>query len=167
MALFAFQQLSVIARKDRVVLVSSNIGHVEEPFLSAIRKYVPKTEDMNFVEIGAGYAKITAIATRSFPWKAIIAVELDFFAVFVCRLKNKFKKLPITFVKANVFDYAIPAKSIVYSYMSVPVMNRLLKSGVFDSCLVLSLTFAFDGVEPIAEYKIKGFQKRLLVYDFR
>ncbi len=164
---FAFQQLSVLARKDRVVLVSSNLKHVEKPLLEAIHKYVPKPEEMNFVEIGAGYAKITTIAARKFQWKSIIAVELDFFAVFVSRLKNRFNKLPISFIKSNIFNYTIPEKSVVYSYMSVPVMNRLLESGAFESCLVLSLTFAFDGVTPIAEYKVKGFQKRLYVYDFR
>ncbi len=167
MALFAFQQLSVIARNDRVVLVSSQVGHVEKPFLKVIKKYLASTDDMNFVEIGAGYAKITRIAATSFQWKSIIAVELDFFAVFVSRLKNRWKKLPITFIKSDIFDYAIPTKSVVYSYMSVPVMNRLLENNAFENCLVLSLTFAFDGVEPTDEYQVKGFQKRLYVYDFR
>ncbi|MEM9000542.1 MAG: class I SAM-dependent methyltransferase [Bacteroidota bacterium] len=164
---FAFKELLTMLRPDRVVLVSSRIRHVEHPFLEAINTYAPQTENMNFVELGAGYAKICTLAARSFIWKSLIAVERDHLALSWARLKNRLNKLPITYIKSDIFTYSIPQESVIYCYMSEHVVNKLYNAKAFDHCLLLSLSFAIHGVEPVAKYDLKGFQKRLYVYDFR
>lgn len=164
---FGFHQLAIVARVDRVVLVSSKTKYINQPFQDVINKYIDKTEETNFVELGSGYAEVTTMAAENYKWKSITAIEMDFFAVFVARFKNKFRKLPITFLKSDVFKCSIPQNAFIYCYLSGPVLKQLLHTGAFDSALVLSLSFLIDDRTPIMEYKITGFQKKLYVYDFR
>lgn len=161
------KELQMMIRKDRVVLVSSKVNQIKYPFLNAIDKYVANPQDLHFVEIGAGYAKISELAASDFSWKSVLAVEIDALIVFWNRLKKRFNKSAITYVKSDIFEYMIPQNSVVYCYMSVPVVNRLYNEKAFDGCLLLSLSFAIKDLEPIDEYMIKGFQKKLYVYDFR
>ena len=156
-----------MSNRNRVVLISSRTKYVEKVFLAVINKYVTEPHEMNFIEVGAGYAKITKIAALNFKWKSITAVEIDALVVFWIKLKNFFQKLPVTYISSDIFKYKIPKESVVYCYMSVAVLNALYKASAFDGSLLLSLSFGIEGVEPTAEYKVKGFQKRLYVYDFR
>lgn len=164
---FMIKELQTMARKDRVVLVSSNINQIKNPFFAAIQKYVTNPQELNFVEIGAGYAKISELAARDFSWKSVLAVEIDSIVILWNRLKKYFTRTAITYIQSDVFDYMIPKNSVVYCYMSVPVVNRLYRENAFDGCLVLSLSFAIKDIEPADEFMIKGFQKKLYVYDFR
>ena len=165
--IYAYKLLRTMAVSNRAVLISSRPKYVEKVLLTVIKKYVAKPHEMNFIEVGAGYAKIAKIAALNFKWKSIIAIEVDILVVFWTKLKNFFQKLPITYVKSDIFKYKIPKESLIYCYMSVSILNALYKASAFDGSLLLSLSFGIDGVEPIAEYKVKGFQKRLYVYDFR
>ncbi|WP_340201691.1 hypothetical protein [Ascidiimonas sp. W6] len=164
---YMIKELQTMIRADRVVLVSSKINNIKKPFLAVINKYVTNPQEMNFVEIGAGYGKVSEMAANVFPWKSILAVEIDSIVIFWNRIKKYFGKTAISYVKSDIFEYMIPQDSVVYCYMSNPVVNRLYKEKAFDGCLVLSLTFAINGIEPIDEFMIKGFQKKLYVYDFR
>jgi tRNA G46 methylase TrmB len=165
--IYMTKELQAMTRDDRVVLVSSKINQIKNPFLKAIDKYVSNPQELNFVEIGAGYAKISELAAKDFSWKSVLAVEIDTLVVFWNRLKKRFRKTAITYIKSDIFEFIIPKNSVVYCYMSVPVINRLYKEQAFEGCLVLSLSFAIKGLEPVDEYIIKGFQKKLYVYDFR
>ncbi len=156
-----------MAMPQRVVLISSRIKHIEKVFLMIIKKYVPNSIEMNFLEVGAGYAKITKLAVSNFRWKSVVAIELEPLVVCWNKLKNHYYKLPVTYIASNIFKYNIPKGSVIYCYMSVPVLNRLYQEDSFDESLVLSLSFKIPKVEPTAEYAIKGFQKVLYVYDFR
>lgn len=165
--LYAYKLLMTIAMPNRAVLISSRTKYVEKVFLTVIKKYVTNSHEMNFIELGSGYAKIAKIAALNFKWKSIIAIEIDGLVVFWMKLKNFFQKLPITYVSSDVLKYEIPKESVVYCYMSVSLLNTLYKASAFDGSLLMSLSFGIEGVEPIAEYKVKGFQKRIYVYDFR
>ncbi|QCX00636.1 class I SAM-dependent methyltransferase [Aggregatimonas sangjinii] len=154
-------------KTNQVVLVSSSVNHVKQPLLHAIEHFKIEPQEMNFIEVGSGYGKILDLAAKEFEWKSLIAIEIDFLTIMIARFSNLIKRMPITFVHKDIFDYEIPKGSLVYCYMSTPIISRLFDEGAFENCVVLSLTFPIQEIPCSATYDVEGFQKRLFVYDFR
>ena len=166
-AYYLFRLLWSIAHPKHAVLISTNTKHVKKLFLKVINDYVPDTKKTTFLEIGAGYAKRTRIAAYDYSWKSIVALELKWSVVTFIKLRNIFHKYPIHFLAKDIFKYEISQNSVVYSYMTTSIINKLYEMNKFNGCLVISLSFMINGLTPTAAFKVDGFQKKLYVYDFR
>ena len=138
-AFYFFKELWTIAHPKRVVLVSTRVKHVKSIFLKVVKDYVPDTEKFTFIEIGSGYSQMTRIAAHNFQWKSIEAVELRRSVVILARLRNFFDKYPIDFIVQDIFKHEILKNSVVYSYTSTNIMNKLYQMNRFEGCLVISL----------------------------
>lgn len=164
---FMYNELTNIARKDRAVLISTGMKKLTPSFQKIIKNFVPNTSKVDFIEIGAGYSKVARMAAKSFNWKSVVALEVDWFPMLFAKLKNRLNKLPITFIEGDIFDYEAPKSGVIYSYMTNEILNNLHKDHFFDGTLLISLTFGLKDEEPVYLEEIGGFQKRIIVYDFR
>ncbi len=132
-----------------------------------IQTYIPDTKKVTLVEPGAGFAHIACFLAKQYEWKEVVALEISPFSHLTGRFLNLFRRAPVQFVQGNVFGYPYPKGSFVYSYLSTPIIGKLYADGSLNGCLVASLTFAIPGVTPNQELSVPGWQKRILVYDFR
>lgn len=156
-----------MVKSNRAVLVSTRTKHVFPVLSQILNQYESELKDMQFIEIGAGYARVTAFMARQNRFKQLTALEINFFVVQYCRILFAFQKLPVRFIRKNILEYSIPKPSFVYSYMSSYILQKLYENKQFEGCILVSLTFPIKGATPAYEYPIQGFQKRIYVYDFR
>jgi hypothetical protein len=154
-------------RSYRVGYTGSDL-HLCTPVLQKIiEKYDLEPKTMTFVEPGAGFAGMTRCMAKRYKWKDLIALELRPFTMLIARLANLKQRAPIQFVRRDVMRFKFPKGSFIYSYLSTPMIERLYLEGKFDSCFLVSLTFALPGVRPTEEIRIPSWQQRIWVYDFR
>lgn len=154
-------------RYYRVGYTGSNLHLCVPQLKMIIKKYVPSTEEVTFVESGAGFARIARAMARSFKWKRLIALEIRWYLRVAGRLATIWQNTPIHFSDENALAYPYPKQAVVYFYLSTKVMDELYKKGLLDGLLVISLTFAIPNVSCTERVRLQGWQKHLWVYDFR
>ncbi len=125
------------------------------------------TPNYHFVELGCGMAKVSRYINTKYQWKDVVGVEGELVVLTFARLRNFISKKKIRLVRANLFKIAIPEKSVVYCYLTTPMMDKLYKDGRLFGKLVISLSFQITGIQPTEKLTIIGFQQRVLVYDLR
>jgi hypothetical protein len=162
------KELIYFVNPYRAVLISTQTKYINPILTQILNDFIKNTNNKTFVEIGAGYSKVTLFMAKNYKWQKILAIEISLFLVYVMRLVNIFKKLPIQYVQANIFNYELPENAVIYSYMSRQIINKIYKQQQLKNCLFISLTFKLQDVTPTRVYDIKkGYQKKIYVYDFR
>jgi len=164
---FLFYTLYTIFNPNRVVLISTRTKFVLPILREIIETFDNDINQMDFLEIGAGYGKVSRYIVTLKKFKNVLAIEINFFVTVFARILFFFRRLPIKYVRTNILNYKIPKQTFIYCYMSVYIVNALYKSKQLDDCIFISLSFPIKGVVPTRTYDIKGFQKKLYVYDFR
>lgn len=125
------------------------------------------TADYHFVELGCGMAKVSRYVNTKYTWKDVVGVEGELVVLTFARLRNFIAKKKIRLVRANLFKIDIPKKSVVYCYLTTPMMDKLYKDGRLFGKLVISLSFQITGVQATEKFSVMGFQQKVLVYDLR
>jgi hypothetical protein len=175
---------------DKIVYVSSNLLVVAPILDTIIGKYVSTnsnyatllgkgsvaqienvesldTQSYHFVELGCGMAKVSRYVNQKYDWASVVGVEGEPIVLSFARLRNYFSKKKIRIIRENLFKVELPQRSIIYCYLTTSMMDKLYREGRLFGKLVVSLSFHITGVEPTEEFSVIGFQRRLLVYDFR
>lgn len=159
--------LFTMLKPNRAVLISTRTKQVYPVLEQILNQYESELKNLQFIEIGAGYARVTAFMAKQKKFKQLTALEINFFVIQYCRMVFALQKLPVRFIRKNILDYKMPKPSFVYSYMSSNILQKLYENKQLEDCILVSLTFAIKGATPSHEYPIQGFQKRIYVYDFR
>jgi hypothetical protein len=168
LAYLAYLVEFIISRRPgRVIYHGSDLGEQGILLQNIIKKYVPATEAYSLVEPGAGLGKVAEYLGKKFAWKEVIAVELGPVILTFGKIRAWFFRTKLTFVHQNIFAYAMPKKAVVYCYLTSDLLDELYIKKQLNNRLVISLTFPLTGVNPTEEIALKGWQSRLLVYDFR
>jgi len=151
----------------RIGYVSSNLDQCIPILEEIISRYVKRPQKTAFIEPGAGLAHLSHWAKDHYAWKCITAIELNLSLLFLARLLDLKRGKGVRYVRTNLLQFTYPKGSFVYCYLYEPILQRLYTEGRLDGCLVVSLTFAIPDVKPTEEIAVPGWQKRMLVYDFR
>jgi len=159
--------LYTILSPNRVVLVSTRTKYVLPILNEIIEFYKNDISQMTFLEIGAGYGKVSRHAYKVKKFKNVTAVEINFFVVVFVRVLFFFKRLPINYSRKDILNYKISKQTFIYCYMSVYIVNTLYQTEKLEDCIFISLSFPITDVIPTRVYNVKGFQKKIYVYDFR
>ncbi|MEM1312151.1 MAG: hypothetical protein AAGF07_01670 [Patescibacteria group bacterium] len=164
-----FSYILNVNKDDHVGYLPSSLKAVKDPIRQIISIYVgeDKTKDYTLVEPGAGAANVSYFLSQKYKWKQVLAIEDEISLVWYSKLKNLFRKKPVSLVKANIFNYSFPTKSVVYCYLLSEMLAKLYEQGQLAGSLVISLSFPLKKAEPTEVFELSGFQKYLYVYDFR
>jgi hypothetical protein len=154
-------------RPGRVIYLGTNLKEVAPVLQEIIKEYVPNTREVHAAEYGAGFGYVARWLARQYPWKAVSALEINLSTHLISRLWNRLCRVPVRAVRTDVLASQPPRGSLIYSYLSTEITTRLYEEGRLDGCLFVSLTFLITGVAPTKEYPLKGWQRRVLVYDLR
>lgn len=164
---FLFYTLYTISNPKRVVLISTRTKLVLPILLEILETFDNDVNQMDFLDIGAGYGKVSKHMVKLKKFKNVIAVEINFLVVVLARILFFLRRLPIKYIRTNILNYKISKQTFIYCYMSVYIVSTLYKNKQLDDCIFVSLSFPIKDVVPTKTYDIKGFQKKLYVYDFR
>jgi hypothetical protein len=151
----------------RVGYVGSSVKACGPALLAVIKKYIPDTSKVDLVEPGAGLSHPARFLAQEYTWKSVTAIDLSAILLLLARILDSGKGVHITYVWRNVFNVTYPKNSCVYCYLRTPILDKLYADGLLKGCLVICLTFHITDVQPTETVTIDGWQKRLLIYDFR
>ncbi len=151
----------------RIGYVSTNVRELRPILKEMVSRHAVATKNVELIELGAGPAKIAGYLGRQFHWKKVTAVELHRTLTWYGRLRALVLFLPTKYWQGDLFSFSIPAKAVVYCYLSPSIMKELYETGGLRETFVLSLSFPIPGVVPIAHVQLKNWQHELFVYDFR
>lgn len=151
----------------RIGYVSSDLRTCFPVLKKVVEKYIPDTTQVTFMEPGSGVGHLTRLMARAFTWKEVTSCDISFTYSAIARLLNLRYRLPIRFLRNNLFALEYPPGSFIYTYLSVAILDRLHQEGKLAGCLVVSLTFPLTSVSPTEEIPLPNWQQRILVYDFR
>ena len=154
-------------QKNRVLYVSSPVRRLLPILREIISKYIPDTSKVSLIEPGAGLAHMTRALTREFQWKDATAFDISCYSYFFSHFYRLLQPKGYVIKKENVLTAQYPKDACLYCYISTELITGLYESGKLDGTLVISLTFAIKKVEPTEIIPIKGYQKQVLIYDFR
>lgn len=159
--------LYTIANPKRVVLVSTRTEVVLPVLDQILKPFQNELPNYNFLEIGAGYGQVSQYIARQKIFKSVHAVEIDRLVFIVAKVSLFLKKVAVNYTRANILKYTIEKPAFIYSYMSIYITDSLYKANKLEGSVFISLSFPITDVVPTEVYDIKGFQKKLYVYDFR
>ncbi|CAN5138985.1 hypothetical protein BH11PAT4_BH11PAT4_2090 [soil metagenome] len=151
----------------RIGYVSTNLRECRPVLASIIKKYVPDTSSVSYIEPGCGLGHLTRWAAREYTWKEVVGIDLRYSLLFAARLLAVGVRHKATFVRKNVFDYTYPKGALIYNYLYTPILTKLHDEGKLAGCLVVSLTFEIPGVTATEKIPLQGWQGCMYVYDFR
>ncbi len=152
----------------RMVLFPTFLDKVLKNNLTTIiDKYCLGTQNIDFLEIGCGTAHTAHFVAKSWKWRQVSGVEVDFLTFQLAKLTNYFAQTKIKLVKADIFDYDFPEGSVLYCYLGPKIMRELYKMGKFQNCLVISLTFSIENCQETQNIVLPNSYHRFLIYDFR
>jgi SAM-dependent methyltransferase len=151
----------------RIGYVSSNLAECKPILAGIIKKYIPTTSKVTYIEPGCGLGHLTRWAAKEYPWKEVVGIDLRYSLLFLARVLAIGTGSKVRFVRKNVFNYTCPPGSLIYSYLYVPILKKLHADGKLAGCLVVSLTFEIPGITPTEKIPLKGWQGCMYVYDFR
>ncbi len=167
--LFETQQSS---KKDRVLYHGSNIKEQGKVVKKVLEKYVGEEQEIakyTLYEPGAGMGIVAYYLAAAYKWKQVVAIEIGPAILVAGKIRFMLArtKTAVTWVYADLFkvDYAPPG--VVYCYLFPQLITKLYTEKKLDNCLVLSLTFAIEGLEPTETIELTSWQKRMYVYDLR
>jgi hypothetical protein len=164
-----FRYMIHVNQKDHIGYLPSDVKNVAPLLDQIITKYIQnETAEYTLIEPGAGAANVAYHLSQRYSWKQVLAIEDELLTLLYGRVKSWFRQNSrVEFVKANIFEYDFPQKSVVYCYLLSEMIDKLYIQGKLKGNLVVSLSFPLKSVEPVESYEIPGFQKYLYVYDFR
>jgi hypothetical protein len=154
-------------QEGRAVYMGSSLKQVGPLLEQIIAKYVPDTAQVSFIEPGAGLGYIARFVARRFAWRQVVAIEITLSIYLLSRLWNAVTRARVTTVRGDVLQYMPPRGAVVYSYLTTAIISRLFREGKLKGCLFISLTFEIEGARPVEVFALQGWQKQVLVYDFR
>lgn len=152
---------------DRVLYHGSDLGEQGPILQDIIQRYIGETKIIPLVEPGAGLAKVATYLEKKFIWSKIIAIELGPFIRWPGQLRAKFMHSKIEWWAEDMFKVDWPKPAVVYCYLFTELMDHLYIQGKLKNCLVISLTFPLTKYEAAEIIQLKGWQKRIYVYDFQ
>ena len=156
---------------DRVIYHSSNLKEQGPVLKRIVESFIEgrgeNTADYTLVEPGAGLGRVSQFLLRSFAWKAAYAIEVGPFILGLAKLRSWVLPSRLVFVKQDFFQYKFPPKSLVYCYLFPALITKLYRQGSLKGQLVVSLSFAIEGLPPTQVLPLASWQKCLYVYDLR
>ncbi len=168
-ALYLWHSVDFMLSKgpNRVVNTNSNLKTCLPIIRDIIKRYNISPNTTTYLEPGAGYGLIGQALSQEFYWKNPTALEISSSTYTVGFIINKISHSRIHYIHENIFEYSFPKNAFIYCYISTAMINRLYQEGKFDTSLVISLTFEISNIKPTERIAIPGWQKQILVYDFR
>lgn len=156
----------------RMVFVPTFLSHnTKQVILQTIAKYVPKPTLIQLWEPGCGLAGTSIWLQQQLDFKKVVGIEVDGLTMLGAQINKWLNKSKIELLQFDFFSATEEQKpssgSLIYCYLGNTLMSLLYKSGYFDGCLVFSLTFPIEGLEPNETIKLSSVQKKLYVYDLR
>ncbi len=155
------------SRPGRVLYVSSSVRHITPILADIILRLIPNSEKVAFIEPGAGIGNVARLMARRYRWKEVRAIDLSILLCFWAKLYAFVFRSPVTVVRGNIFDQTYPKGSLVYCYLTSPILDQLYAQKKLEGCLVVTLTFVIPGVKATEEHVLPNWQKCVYVYDFR
>ncbi|HSI20759.1 MAG TPA: class I SAM-dependent methyltransferase [Verrucomicrobiae bacterium] len=155
------------SRPGRVLYVSSSVGQVAPVLDDIIARYIPKTEKVLFIEPGAGIGNVARLMARRYRWKEVQAIDISVLLCFWAKAYALAFRSPLKVFRGNIFNQNYPKGSLVYCYLTSPILERLHKEKKLEGTLVVTLTFAIPGVQATEECSLTNWQGQVYVYDFR
>ena len=161
---FAFRS----GRAGRVVYMGSDLKFQSEALKKAVDEFVgSEARSYALVEPGAGIGHVSRFLLKAYPWKSATAIELRPTVFWLGKLFAWRRFAQLKYLRQDLFSYAYAPPSVIYCYLTSPIISRLYREGVFEGSVVICLTFAIEGVQAAKEYPLRGWQRVLRVYDFR
>lgn len=130
------------------------------PFIATARRYVPIifkevqiTQQTVLFDLGSGKGDFLFEAEKYHP-KEIIGVELSPLHVWYARLKAKFIKSKITFVRKDFFAVDISRATMIYLFLVKPVLDRTwvkIRKECKPGTIVVTLGDKIDGEKELKE----------------
>ncbi len=160
-------QIYYTINKDTIGLVPTASQKVLDSFAIINSEFGIVTENTKFVEIGAGLANVSGWVSKNHNFQEVIGVEIDGLTVLFAKIWNLWKRQKVNLIRKNVFNYEIPKGSVVYSYLTPNVLDKLYQQKKLNGSLIISLTFSINNLEPDWKIQLKSPYNRLLVWDLR
>ncbi len=162
------EQMQYWNTTDKIMFLPSFNRNIRQGLTQLIDSQNIQTENWNLVELGCGRAGIIRFLNGQYTWKSVNGVE----GQFVIWLQAKILALGknINLIRGDLFQTKISKPSLIYCYLSKPILKKLLENGKFKNCLVISLDYPIKSATPTSSVDIKSnknIQNKLLLYDFR
>ena len=154
-------------RKNSVGYLPTFLDQVGLKLEKVIENYVSNTKEITIIEPGAGFANVAYYLSQKFTWKEVIGLENEIGTLLIGKFKQIFRKKGVRLIKADIYKYEYPENSVIYCYLLNNMLDEMHRLGKFKNTLVISLSFSLSDIEPTEVIEINGFQKKLIVYDFR
>ena len=154
----------------RAVYVGTQLRTLGPALEDMIGRYLgDETAHWTLVEIGAGLAYVAGFLSKRFRWKSVEAVELGRTLVLlsVARAWLFGYGQGMRFRRQDILDYDMPEKALVYCYLNEGLLGLMQEKGQFAGRIVVCLTFAIPGKQPVETVPLPNWQGNLRVYDFR
>jgi hypothetical protein len=155
--------LVLSATPGRILNLSSDVGAVMPALEKTIGTIDPSATVL--IEAGAGFGHISRALAGKYRWKECIALDISYYSFVIAKALGILRPSPLRYTRADIHSYDFPDGALVYCYLSTAVLERLRPR--LNGCLVASLTFSIPGETPTRTYSLKGWQEKLLIYDFR
>jgi hypothetical protein len=142
---------------------------------SIISKYCPDTSRFNLLELGCGRAGVLRFLAKNYQWASAVGIEgqktVWLQAKLIALLESLQYKIKPQILNQDFFQYEVKTPCLQYCYLGVKLMKALHEKGKFDNCIVVSLDYPIENIEPtetiiLHSKSAKKIQKKLYVYDF-
>ncbi len=150
------------------------IPYVQSPYqqvldiLPAIYQEFPVNQKhVTFVELGGGLSRLGRMLEANYEFQKIMSVEINPILVFLARLIAWFKKSEVQIIQQNIFEFVPEKGSVVYCYLSPPIMQKLEATKTLQGCLVISLRFAMPSLSADKEFELAKSGRKIFIYDLR
>lgn len=122
----------------------------------------------DFIDIGSGDGTVTLWASRNGAATSS-GIEFNPFLTLLSKCKNILnpKRKTVNFVNGDFYKHDYKGYNVVYMYLFVEVMERLLpilKSEMNESTIIISNTFSAKSIQP---YKTVGKFKLYRLSDYK
>ncbi|GAB4144452.1 MAG: hypothetical protein OHK0017_02980 [Patescibacteria group bacterium] len=145
--------------------------------VKVIKQKLEENPELDLIfEPGCGVANIALAIKKNFPEKEVWGVEVNWF-VYAWAVWINWMRLPKNQIKLAKQDYfkfdqqkiqnGRPA--LVYSYLLPEFVTKLHEEGKFKNCLIVSLDFQIQTLQPTEVIQMNGskIQYKIYIYDLR